>query len=82
MVKFSFLYPYMTEIFALLELAPLPISCKNHFGISHNALDRLSTSKIVQVSVGSLICTPSVSLYSKCVFMLTMCCAIVNTLYH
>ena len=53
----------------ILKLIPHSLSCKQHFQMAHNALDRISVSKIVPVITGNLTCVHVKLLVRKCVFI-------------
>ena len=67
--RVQFIVSILDQVFAfVLKLQAQPVSCQEHFSISHDSLDIGHASKIVPIEHGSerLVCIPSSILISKC----------------
>ena len=72
LANYSFFVSILDRVFAfVLNLQAQPVSCQEHFSISHDNLDIIHVSKIVPIEHGSerLVCIPASNLVSKCVFI-------------
>ena len=70
--QLQFFLSILDKVFAfVLKLQAQPVSCQEHFSISHDSLDIIHISKIVPIEHGSerLVCNPASNLVSKCVFI-------------
>ena len=70
--QIQFFVSILDKVFAFVfKLQAQPVSCQEHFSISHDSLDVIHVSKIVLIEHGSgrLVCIPASNLISKCVFI-------------